>query len=50
MQQEIREILESAATEPLPVGDVAPLGLVTVHTTDVDTAWGRTEIYGDDGR
>ncbi len=49
MQQEIREILEAAATAPAPQRAPEPLGLITVRTT-VASTWSRHEIYDDTGR
>lgn len=49
MQQEIRDILDSAAAEPLTGTAPEPIGLVTVRTPGTAT-WSREEIYGDEGR
>jgi plasmid stability protein len=49
MQQEILNILEKAATEPLEGEAQPPLELVTVNTRGTST-WRREEIYGDQGR
>lgn len=49
MQQEIRQILEEAATARPPLQAVEPVQLTTVHTTGTST-WRREEIYGDTGR
>lgn len=49
MQQEIRQILESAATTPLPGEPPDPVRLTTVHTA-VRSTWSREEIYGDKSR
>jgi hypothetical protein len=49
MQQEIREILEEAATAPPPHQAPEPIPLTTVRTS-VTSTWRREEIYGDAGR
>ncbi len=49
MQQEIRQILETAATASLPQEAPEPISLTTVRTAATST-WGREEIYGDAGR
>ncbi len=49
MQQEIRQILQEAATAPLPREALEPVPLTTVRTTATST-WRREEIYGDAGR
>lgn len=49
MQQEVREILESVASEAIPRQAPAPIELVTAHTS-TDTTWRREEMYGDEGR
>lgn len=49
MQEEIRHILQAAATAPTPRGALELLHLTTVRTHST-SAWGRGEIYGDDGR
>lgn len=49
MQQEVREILRAAATDPVPQQDPGPVDLVTAHTGG-DQTWRREEIYGDQGR
>lgn len=49
MQQEIRQILEAAATVPPPSEVPAPIRLRMVRTTGA-TTWSREETYGDSGR
>ena len=49
MQQEILEILETAAKEPVTAEKPEPIQLVTVKTSGT-TTWRRAEIYGDEGR
>jgi len=49
MQEEIRQILEAAATAPPPRKAPEPVRLTTVRTSGTST-WGREAIYGDDGR
>lgn len=49
MQEELREILQRAAAEPVPSADVEPVELITVRTSG-ESGWRREEIYGDDGR
>jgi plasmid stability protein len=49
MQQEVREILDGAAGEPLPADSPAPIDLVTVRTSSSST-WSREEIYGSTSR
>jgi plasmid stability protein len=49
MQQEIRQILEEAATTSPPPETPDPVRLTTVRTT-VNSTWRREEIYGDTGR
>jgi plasmid stability protein len=49
MQQEILEILESAAAESTAGEAPKPIELVTVEVGGTGT-WRRDEIYGDDGR
>ena len=49
MQQEIRQILEEAATSRPPREVLAPIPLTTVRTAATST-WRREEIYGDAGR
>lgn len=49
MQEEIRQILQEAATAPMPRSAPEPLRLTTVRTAGTST-WSREEIYGDDGR
>jgi plasmid stability protein len=49
MQQELRQILEAAASEPLPAEAAPPVHLVTVRTSG-RSSWRREEIYGDEGR
>lgn len=49
MQQEIRQILEAAATTPPLPEAPEPVRLTTVRTSGA-SGWGREEIYGDAGR
>lgn len=49
MQQEIRQILEAAATASPPRETPEPVRLTTVRTAVIST-WDREEIYGDTGR
>lgn len=49
MQQEIRQILEAAATASPPRQAPEPVRLTTVRTA-VTSTWDREEIYGDAGR
>lgn len=49
MQQEIREILDAAAAEPLATETPPPIDLVTTHAGTTST-WRREEMYGDEGR
>lgn len=49
MQQEIREILQAAADEPVARHALEPIDLVTVTTGEQGT-WTREEMYGDEGR
>lgn len=49
MQQEIREILEAAATTSPPGEPPDPVRLTTVRTA-ANSTWDREEIYGDEGR
>ncbi|MFC7401897.1 hypothetical protein [Citricoccus sp. GCM10030269] len=49
MQQEVRQILEAAASEAPPREALPPLHLTTVRTSG-DPTWNREEIYGDAGR
>lgn len=49
MQQEIRQILEAAATTAPPDEPPEPVRLITVRTAGGPT-WSRDEIYGDQGR
>lgn len=49
MQEEIRQILARAATEPMSTRAVEPVRLTTVRTSGT-SAWVRDELYGDDGR
>lgn len=46
MQQEIRDVLESAATSQPPQETVEPVRLNTVRTP-VTSTWRREEIYDD---
>lgn len=49
MQQELLDILETAAAEPVPQQAPGPIQLVTARTGGEST-WTREEIYGDEGR
>lgn len=50
LQQELLDILESAAAEPTPSSaSLPPLELTTVNIGGSAT-WSREEIYEDDGR
>ncbi len=49
MQQEIRQLLQAAATAAPPGAAPEPVRLHTVRTA-VTSAWDREEIYGDTGR
>jgi len=49
MQQEVLEILENAAAEPVPTQAPAPIQLATTRTS-VTATWRREDIYGDEGR
>lgn len=49
MQQDLLEILEAAAAEPVEVEAPPPLRLFTVKTAGKST-WRREDIYGDEGR
>ncbi|MGI8731666.1 MAG: FitA-like ribbon-helix-helix domain-containing protein [Solirubrobacteraceae bacterium] len=49
MQQEVRQILEAAATTPLSPEAPEPVRLTTVRTSGT-SRWGREDIYGDAGR
>ncbi|MGL5817572.1 MAG: FitA-like ribbon-helix-helix domain-containing protein [Phycicoccus sp.] len=49
MQQEIKQILEAAASAPAPHEAPEPVRLTTVRTA-VASSWSRVEIYGDAGR
>ena len=50
LQQELLDILESAAAEPAHgSGSLPPLELTTVNIGGSST-WSREEIYDDDGR
>ena len=50
LQQELLQILEAAAAEPVIDGDVPPpISLHTVRTGGTST-WSRESIYDDDGR
>jgi plasmid stability protein len=49
MQQELREILASAAAQPSLGEAREPIQLVTVNNP-ATTTWTREEIYGDEGR
>ncbi len=49
MQQEIRQILQAAATASPPRQALEPVRLTTVRTA-VTSTWDREEIYGDAGR
>jgi hypothetical protein len=49
MQQEILEILQTAAAEPVSGKAPEPIQLVPAHTRGQST-WHREDIYGDQGR
>lgn len=49
MQQEIRQILEAAATAPTSGESVEPIRLTTVRTTGL-SSWSRETIYDETGR
>jgi len=49
MQQEIRQVLEAAATMPPTLEAPEPVRLTTVRTAGTST-WAREDIYGDAGR
>lgn len=49
MQQEIREILQAAATDPPPAEPNPPIQLMTVKTPASST-WRREVIYDDERR
>ncbi len=49
MQQELLDILATAAAEPVVATPPTPIRLVTVKTPS-RSSWGRQEIYGDEGR
>jgi plasmid stability protein len=49
MQQEVLEILETAAAAPIPRQAPAPIQLVAAQTS-ARTTWRREDIYGDEGR
>jgi plasmid stability protein len=49
MQQEILQILEAAAAEPLEPSAVPPIRLITVRTRR-KSKWRREDIYGDESR
>lgn len=50
LQQELLDILESAAAEPVPRSDsLPPLGLTTVNVGGSST-WSREDIYEDDAQ
>jgi plasmid stability protein len=49
MQQEVRNILEAAATAPPSIEAPQPVRLTTVRTAGSST-WGREDIYGNIGR
>lgn len=49
MQQEVLDILLTAAAEPIPQQAPSPIRLVTANTSTT-TTWQREEIYGDEGR
>jgi plasmid stability protein len=48
MQQEVLQILEAAAGEPLAEEPVSPIRLIKV-TTGGRSTWRREEIYSDEG-
>ncbi|WP_371744646.1 Arc family DNA-binding protein [Georgenia sp. TF02-10] len=49
VQQEIRQILEAAVSEPASHEVPGPVRLTTVRAATTST-WGREEMYGDAGR
>ncbi|WP_157535380.1 FitA-like ribbon-helix-helix domain-containing protein [Nocardia inohanensis] len=49
MQQELLEIIEAAASEPVAGEAPEPIELATAHTSGTST-WRREEIYDEDGR
>ncbi len=49
VQQEVRQILATAASARPPAKTLEPVRLVTVRT-DGTSSWRREEIYGDQGR
>jgi plasmid stability protein len=49
MQQDILEILQAAASEPIASEPVEPIHLITVRTPGRST-WRREDIYDDEGR
>jgi plasmid stability protein len=49
VQQELREVLEKVAAEPVPGGRPRRLSLRTVATGHVE-AFDRDDFYDDDGR
>ena len=49
VQQELRAILESAASDRGAGPKREPIDLITVRTSGT-SAWHRDEIYGDSGR
>lgn len=49
MQEDLRQILETAATVRAPGEDLEPVQLRTVRPTAA-SSWSRDEIYGDAGR
>ena len=49
MQQELRQVLEAAATAAPPAKPVEPIRLRSVRTTASST-WRREDVYDDTGR
>lgn len=49
MQQEILEVLQAAASDPLAGSPSPPIRLVTVKTSG-KSSWKREEVYDDEGR
>lgn len=49
MQQELLEVLEAAASEPMAGSPSPPVQLVTVKTPG-KSSWKREDLYDDEGR
>ncbi|WP_162958237.1 FitA-like ribbon-helix-helix domain-containing protein [Nocardia yunnanensis] len=49
MQQELLDIIEAAAAEPVVAEKPEPIELATVRTAGT-SSWSREDIYDDDGR